>query len=405
MVLYFESIDDGERVSDGCQSAHGEELQFSSYTSATVEFIRPSFSTGAILIVALLFPSFCAADDLIGELEADLGAGRLARMRPPRRRARCAASGELPRRPHSFLGLNDRDGAEPLLQARRRPPTFIRPPARRKSPGSSFLSGHRRVPATRPRAGRARTASPRPPCSSPSTAVPPGSIPSLAAAPGFVRIGRSVFGADPPFTRLFLFSDNAAFEKFYRVVFGPQRPHGTGGPGIAVMTEKNARDRPGRMPPWRWSCTSLTHAWIQGYGRDVGGSRINYPAVGGRGHGRLRRCHVGHPACSSSRRGGARAGDRQAPPAAGLRASAEEPRPSIARRIRFSWTTGSPSCSSSVSSARRRRRPSSPESSRRLRDRVGRRGGLAATSPLARARARSIPLCAPSSLWKKPSPK
>ncbi len=248
-------------------------FQFSSYTSATVEFIRPSFSTGAILIVALLFPSFCAADDLIGELEADLGAGRLAE---------CSRRADVPDAPPRasylgglcFLGLNDRDGAEPLIR-RAESGGFHPVAARRKSPGQllSDIAEYRRLaPAPAELDGV--------PASSLLVAFDRRSpwVDSIAAAaPGFVRIGRSVFGADPPFTRLFLYSDNATFEKFYGVVFGPQRPTEPAALGIAVMTEKNARDRPGRASV-AVVLHELTHAWIQGYGRDVYGSRIKLPA-------------------------------------------------------------------------------------------------------------------------------
>lgn len=228
--------------------------------------------TRLLLIGALFLPSFCSAADLIGELEADLSAGHLQE---------CVRRADVPDAPPraSYIGglcslrLNDRDKAEALIR-RARDAHFLPSAAWRKTPVAllSEIAEYRRLaPAPVKLEGV--------PSSSLVVAFDAQSdwVDSVtAAAPEFVRIGRRVFGADPPFTRLFLFSDYDTFEKFYGVVFGPKRPHGTGVPGLAVMVEKNAVGRPGRMPV-AVVLHELMHAWIQGYGRDAYDSRIKVP--------------------------------------------------------------------------------------------------------------------------------
>ncbi len=225
-----------------------------------------------LLIGALLAPSFCAAAGLVDELEGDLSAGRL------RECARRADVADAPPRASylgglCLMGLNDRDGAEPLLQ-RAEKGGFHPTAAWRKTPEQllSAIADYRRL-------------APEPakldgvPAKSMVVAFDahsPWVDSVVAAAPDFVRIGRRVFGADPPFTRLILYSDNAVFEEFFRVVFGPKHPHGTGVPGLAVMTEKNAVDRKGRLPV-AVVLHELMHAWIQGYGRDAYDRRIKIP--------------------------------------------------------------------------------------------------------------------------------
>jgi len=225
-----------------------------------------------LLIGALLVPSFCAAADLVGSLEWYLSEGRLRE---------CARRADVPDAPPRasylgglcFLGLNEREKAEPLLR-RAKAGGFHPTAERRKTPDEllSAIAEYRRlapapvklegVPSTSLLVGFDRSS--------------PWVDSVVAAAPGFVSIGRRVFGADPPFTRLFLYSDNATFEEFYGVVFRPGRPHGTGVPGLAVMTEEKARDRKGRMPV-AVVLHELMHAWIQGYGRDAYDRRIKIP--------------------------------------------------------------------------------------------------------------------------------
>jgi len=226
---------------------------------------------GALLALLIVAPLRAQAD-LIGELEGDLSDGRLTEcMR------RADAADAEPRA--SYLGglcalnLHDVDAAEPLLQRARDGGFHPTSPARR--PPEQLLgeiAEYRRLAPA--------------PVDLPG--VPPESLlvgydrrspwvdSVVAAAPTFVKIGRRVFGADPPFTRLFLFSDNASFEKFYAAAFGPHRPHGTGGMGLAVMSEKKAAGRKGGAPIGV-VLHELMHAWIQGYGRDAFDRRVRLP--------------------------------------------------------------------------------------------------------------------------------
>jgi hypothetical protein len=228
--------------------------------------------TGAWLVLVLLAPAARAANGLIDELEGDLREGNLAEC------ARRADVSDAPPRA-SYVGglcalaLHDVDAAEPLFQ--RAADGGFRPAAAFRKPPERLLSDiaeyRRLAPAPVELKG-----------------VPPESLlvgydrrspwvdSVVAAAPEFVRIGRRVFGAEPPLTRLFLFSDNAAFERFYGAAFGPHRPHGTGNAGLAVMSEVKARDRPGRAPVGV-VLHELMHAWIQGYGRDAHDRRVKLP--------------------------------------------------------------------------------------------------------------------------------
>jgi len=225
-----------------------------------------------LLAGALVVPSLCAAEGPVAELEADLGAGRFRE---------CVRRADIPNAPArvSYVGglcalrLNDRDNAESLLKLAQ--DGGFRPTASWRKPPDELLSD----------IAEYRKLAPEP---AKLDGVPSSSMlvsfdahsdwvdSAAAAAPEFVRIGRRVFGADPPFTRLFLFSDYDTFEKFYSVVFGPHRPHGTGVPGLAVMVEKNAAGRQGRLPV-AVVLHELMHAWIQGYGRDVYDVHIKAP--------------------------------------------------------------------------------------------------------------------------------
>jgi hypothetical protein len=226
----------------------------------------------AALLVLLSVAPLRAQGDLIGELEGDLADGSLAQCA---RRADVADA--APRASYlgglCALGLHDVDAAEPLLE-RARDGGFHPTSPSRRPPGQllSEIADYRRL-APAPAALKD---------------VPPESLvvgydrrspwvdSVVAAAPAFVKIGRRVFGADPPFTRLFLFSDNARFEKFYAVAFGPKRPHGTGGAGLAVMSEVKARGREGGAPIGV-VLHELMHAWIQGYARDAYDRRVRIP--------------------------------------------------------------------------------------------------------------------------------
>lgn len=228
--------------------------------------------TPLLLAGAILLSSYCAAAGLVSELEADLGAGRL------RECVRRADVANVPARA-SYVGglcalhLNDRDKAESLLK--RAQDGGFHPSASWRKPPDELLSDIAKYRQIAPAPAKLDDV----PSSSLVVAFDAHSDwvdSAAAAAPEFVRIGRRVFGADPPFTRLFLFSDNDLFEKFYGVVFGPKRPHGTGVPGLAVMVEKNAVGRKGRLPV-AVVLHELMHAWIQGYGRDAYDSRIKVP--------------------------------------------------------------------------------------------------------------------------------
>ncbi|HXS99104.1 MAG TPA: hypothetical protein VN915_00350 [Elusimicrobiota bacterium] len=225
-----------------------------------------------LLLGALLVPSFCAAAGLVDKLEADLKEGRL------RECAREASAEGIPPRASYLgglcaLGLNDRDAAEPLLK-RAKDGNFYPTASWRKSPDEllSQIAEYRRLAPEFAKIDDVPESSLRVGFDKRSEWV--DSV--VSAAPEFVRIGRRVFGADPPFTRLFLYSDNAVFEEFFGAVFKSGHPHGTGVPGLAVMTEKNAVDRKGRLPV-AVVLHELMHAWIQGYGRDEFDRRINVP--------------------------------------------------------------------------------------------------------------------------------
>jgi hypothetical protein len=236
-----------------------------------VDARAPAFPS-ILLLFALLIPSLCGAAGTIENLEADLKAGRL------RECVREASAEGIPPRA-SYLGgvcalaLNDRDAAEPLFK-RAKDGNFYPSASWRKSPDEILaeIADYRRlapefaklddVPESSLRIGFDKRS--------------PWVDSVVAAAPEFVRIGRRVFGADPPFTRLFLYSDNAVFEEFFAVVFKSGHPHGTGVPGLAVMTEKNAVDRKGGLPV-AVVLHELMHAWIQGYGRDAYDRRIEAP--------------------------------------------------------------------------------------------------------------------------------
>lgn len=228
--------------------------------------------TWALLVLVLLAPPARAASGLIEELEGDLRDGRLTQ---------CARRADVPDAPPRAtylgglcsLGLHDPDAAQPLLQraveggfhpaaAFRKPPEQLLSEIadyRRLAPAAADIPG---VPARSLVVAFDRRS--------------PWVDSVVAAAPEFVRIGRRIFGSDPPFTRLFLFTDSTRFESFYRVAVGPQVPHGTGVAGLAVMSEKKASGRAGGAPVGV-VLHELMHAWIQGYGRDAYDRHVKLP--------------------------------------------------------------------------------------------------------------------------------
>jgi hypothetical protein len=72
----------------------------------------------------------------------------------------------------------------------------------------------------------------------------PWSAPIVRAVPEFTAVGRSIFGADAPRMRLYLFHDRTTFDRLYRALFGVEIStawqRGAGGTNVVVFCEQEA---------------------------------------------------------------------------------------------------------------------------------------------------------------------
>jgi hypothetical protein len=103
----------------------------------------------------------------------------------------------------------------------------------------------------------------------------------LIALPAFAKIGRDIFGANVPFVRLFLMSNESRYRAVTKALFGQERTTGTGNFHVVTMCLACEKRPPGETETTAVVLHEFGHAWMNTYlherGRDYLSDSIRRP--------------------------------------------------------------------------------------------------------------------------------